>query len=759
MLNLYDILLKEEKKLLKENLGREMQKARKELRAAGYSDEDAKKKVEAWEAKPCFRKSKGKYLQGYARLFLNNEIMDGEYIDNKTKMVERIIDLINRKYSEEFNRNLESVSDGHKWNVDELIKRFSEEVKQELEDAVENGQNKGVTENSEYEFVRIPNFKDANEYSSYTSWCVTHAASNYNSYTNYGKGIFIFCLKHGFEDVPKERTEGNPMDEYGTSMIAISVDEDGDLHTCTCRWNHDCGAGDQMMTREEVEEFFHVNFAETFYPRTEEEMYDNEDDEIDEDTAMDMIADDAFYFGNEFSLRQSVDDVIMNGELKPETEAVYGLYYEDTNLSDFEYYKTDGHEVSGNYAILKGRSSNTYDLYVYNNDGGETLKNIYAWEDIDDYLVGSYLKGNKYLLFSVNLDDGEIWDGTDRFGRSVEVEEGIRFERLENMSDEYSSYVDRCVFYLLQDSDGAITIVDVEAGRIVCMKEHLKLPEGLEEISELMPYYDEEEGEAYFLTEDGHKIDVYSGSIETMKRNNFEVHLLKRLGNFNIYFFKDRRNYQYDSEIRVDIWFNDHWVFETMGIEVPLKGWQNKIEPMFSHFVCYTKSPKGYYSDASKYIIDLNTCKQVLPEIKTCAFTNVSKWGYAKTVKTPYEYYIFNDECKLLFPKIIQFNDLKIASYSCVIFEGKPNLAYMMSWKKAIVDDTVADAPFIINKDRPFDVSKQRLRAVDNYNKIIGVDENGYQISYTVGENEVKELQTEQYRHEFKKMLDKLKKR
>lgn len=236
-------------------MGREMSRTRKFLRSKGYDEETAKKLVEYWEARPCFRKSNGKYMVAFARMFVDKEIGYSGESDKKAKMVEKVIDLITRKYSNYFTNNLETVSDGHIWSADELINKFQEEIQQELENSIENGQNKGVTTSSEYEFVRIPTFSDASKYGQYTDWCVTHGASNYNSYTDNGEGIFIFCLKHGFESVPRKVTEGCPMDEYGKSMIAISVDADGDLNTCTCRWNHDNGAGDQMMNREEIEDF------------------------------------------------------------------------------------------------------------------------------------------------------------------------------------------------------------------------------------------------------------------------------------------------------------------------------------------------------------------------------------------------------------------------------------------------------------------------------------------------------------------------
>ena len=51
-------------------------------------------------------------------------------------------------------------------------------------------------------------------------------------------------------------------------MIAISVNENGMLNTCTCRWNHDNGGDDNAMNAVEISKVVNVNFYETFKPNT-----------------------------------------------------------------------------------------------------------------------------------------------------------------------------------------------------------------------------------------------------------------------------------------------------------------------------------------------------------------------------------------------------------------------------------------------------------------------------------------------------------
>jgi hypothetical protein len=133
--------------------------------------------------------------------------------------------------------------------------------------------NLSVRKRNDYKFVVIDSFEEARKYSKYTEWCVTRYSKAYNDYTNGGLGRFYFCLQDGFKDVPKEPTEGCPLDAYGKSMIAINVNDDGSLNNCTCRWNHRHGGNDSMMTTEEISKFFGVNFYETFKPRSVDEVW------------------------------------------------------------------------------------------------------------------------------------------------------------------------------------------------------------------------------------------------------------------------------------------------------------------------------------------------------------------------------------------------------------------------------------------------------------------------------------------------------
>lgn len=128
-----------------------------------------------------------------------------------------------------------------------------------------------------YRIIHIPDFETASEYSRYfpvSPWCITTSKMMWDSYTLEGKNTVYFCLRDGFEDVPAEPGENCPLDDYGTSMIAVIVDTDGDMCTATPRWNDANGSSDYLMTEENVVDLVGRPFYDAFPPvETEEPEY------------------------------------------------------------------------------------------------------------------------------------------------------------------------------------------------------------------------------------------------------------------------------------------------------------------------------------------------------------------------------------------------------------------------------------------------------------------------------------------------------
>lgn len=140
-------------------------------------------------------------------------------------------------------------------SMNDFFSQFQGDVSQsetdDREASAQYGENNDGNNNG-YKIVPIPTFDDANEYSRYTDWCVTQGEEYFLRYTDNGSGIFYFLLKEGFENVPREQGPNCPLDEYGLSMIAVSFRHDGSINTVTCRWNHDKGGNDFVMTPEQL---------------------------------------------------------------------------------------------------------------------------------------------------------------------------------------------------------------------------------------------------------------------------------------------------------------------------------------------------------------------------------------------------------------------------------------------------------------------------------------------------------------------------
>ena len=206
---------------------------------------------------PNSRLAKCKFMLGIVRMFLNRELNNATTIGD----LDATLKLVSSdKHINEFDRNLNGIS------CNELIQMFSQEMDEILDAEKKEINSMEFTEPSDYDIVRIDSFEQASEYNKYTPWCVTESEGAFDTYTNDGCRQFYFCLKHGFESVPERKGEGCPLDEYGLSMIAVLVSENGSLVHCTCRWNHSNGGNDSVMDAKQVSKVVGVNFYEVFKP-------------------------------------------------------------------------------------------------------------------------------------------------------------------------------------------------------------------------------------------------------------------------------------------------------------------------------------------------------------------------------------------------------------------------------------------------------------------------------------------------------------
>ena len=253
------------RRILFENEGGNMKHARKYLEAKGYPPEQRQKILDAIRTDiPNSRLQQCKFLLGVTRLYMEGQLKDGNSISQLNKALKYIA---SDAHVNEYDYNL------NEENLDTLVQRFSGVAKADLEQSIAASNARQLTPNKDYTIVPINSPKEAAKYGKYTSWCVTHYSNMYDSYTANGKGRFYFCLRRGFENELKMKGEGCPLDSYGLSMIAVSVTMEGEVNTITCRWNHDNGGNDNIMTIEQLENLLGRNFYQTFKPYTREELH------------------------------------------------------------------------------------------------------------------------------------------------------------------------------------------------------------------------------------------------------------------------------------------------------------------------------------------------------------------------------------------------------------------------------------------------------------------------------------------------------
>lgn len=226
----------------------------------GYSDAQADEfiRIKLRNDIPVLRTPQGgKFILGVTRMFIDRDIQDAQTITDLNSTLKLVA---SDAHINEYDRNLNGMS------AFDLIERFQSARGEMIDQDRENLSQAEYGGNSDYTIVPINSFDEARQYSQYTSWCVTHYDNMFDSYTSNGINQFYFCLKNGFENVPKQEGENCPLDEYGLSMIAVSVDVNGALNTCTCRWNHDNGGNDSIMGTKEISNVIGQNFYDVFKP-------------------------------------------------------------------------------------------------------------------------------------------------------------------------------------------------------------------------------------------------------------------------------------------------------------------------------------------------------------------------------------------------------------------------------------------------------------------------------------------------------------
>ena len=237
------------------------------MQQLGYSESDALKFIGQLKVKiPSVRLQQEKFLLGVARLFIDGDLRAND--DFKCTNFNQTLKLIaSDSHVNEYDNNLNGMS------ADELINRFKNLRVGELSKRKELMGGKQYQQNREYTIVPINSFDEATKYAKYNDWCVTYSEYMFDDKTCNGAGRFYFCLRNGFENVPMKVGPNAPLDEYGLSMIAVSITMEGEPNSITCRWNHNNGGSDSVMDDEQLSDLLGVNFYNVFKPYTREELH------------------------------------------------------------------------------------------------------------------------------------------------------------------------------------------------------------------------------------------------------------------------------------------------------------------------------------------------------------------------------------------------------------------------------------------------------------------------------------------------------
>lgn len=115
-----------------------------------------------------------------------------------------------------------------------------------------------------YTIIPIHNQAEAERYYQDTQWCIAKSDFDFQTYTMKNES-FYFCIIENYQDYKKVVGANHPLDEYGLSMLAISVKPNGRLASCTTRWN-EASDKNKIMNAMEISGVIGKNFYEVFKP-------------------------------------------------------------------------------------------------------------------------------------------------------------------------------------------------------------------------------------------------------------------------------------------------------------------------------------------------------------------------------------------------------------------------------------------------------------------------------------------------------------
>ena len=348
------------------------------MRQLEYSESDAMQFIGQLKVKiPSVRLQQEKFLLGVARLFIDWEL-DVNDVFKCTNFNQALKLIASDAHVNEYDNNLNGMS------ADDLINMFEDVRVGELSKRKELMGVKQYQQNREYTIVPINSYEEATKYAKYNEWCVTYSEQMFDDKTCNGAGRFYFCLRNGFENVPKKVGPNAPLDEYGLSMIAVSVTMEGEPNSITCRWNHDNGGSDSVMDDEQLSDLLGVNFYNVFKPYTREELHAKGVilfDEVQEMLDKGVSPNDIFELVGDFY--EGYANVNLNGKwnfINRNNKLLSDTWYDGVNIFS-----------DGCACVMLGDKVNfidTYGEFISDTwyDGGYVFLNGYAKVELDDKL-------------------------------------------------------------------------------------------------------------------------------------------------------------------------------------------------------------------------------------------------------------------------------------------------------------------------------------------------------------------------------------
>lgn len=201
--------------------------------------------------------------------------------------LKKILNIIMTAYGEKdkYDYDLNGLS------YDRLYKRYENSLKMEADSMKNRINDKEYERNRNYKIIEVESYEHSQLFKKYTNpdspWCTTYSQRKYDAYTNHGANKLFYIIYKDFKNIekPVEPYDKNsnparwvdytcidsdgeiylPYDEYGLSMILLSVSPDCEICCCASRWNHELGDFSRdFLDEEQLSNLLGVNFYDEF---------------------------------------------------------------------------------------------------------------------------------------------------------------------------------------------------------------------------------------------------------------------------------------------------------------------------------------------------------------------------------------------------------------------------------------------------------------------------------------------------------------